>query len=188
GQAPERLIDSYHVERKHAALENIKNSARSADFLTPRSPAHALFRDAVLDLAETHAFARPMVNSGRLSTPAVYHGSPLNGLDEMAGAALGQPGSPCPDAPVADGYLLDHLAGDFVVLGVGFDVPERLDAQGVAVRGLTVAPTAMLRDRLVGGAECGVLLVRPDQHIAARWRKLDLAAIRAAVDGALAKD
>ncbi|MEM8855632.1 MAG: FAD-dependent monooxygenase, partial [Pseudomonadota bacterium] len=34
GKADERLLDSYHQERKLGALENIKNSTRSADFLT----------------------------------------------------------------------------------------------------------------------------------------------------------
>jgi 3-(3-hydroxy-phenyl)propionate hydroxylase len=33
----------------------------------------------VLDLSERYEFARPMVNSGRLSVPCTYDGSPLNG-------------------------------------------------------------------------------------------------------------
>ena len=38
-----------------------------------RAPCRALFRDAVLELARRHPFARRLVNSGRLSVPAVLH-------------------------------------------------------------------------------------------------------------------
>ena len=37
----------------------------------------ALFRNAVLTLAADHGFARKLINSGRLSLPAVLSGSPL---------------------------------------------------------------------------------------------------------------
>ncbi|MEO1798213.1 MAG: FAD-dependent oxidoreductase [Pseudomonadota bacterium] len=160
GDAPEALVQTYHEERKAAALENIKNSSRSADFLTPRSPAHALFRDAVLDLVEDNAFARPMVNSGRLSTPCTYFASSLNGEDALPGAPdQTKPGAPCPDAPLDDGFLLDHLGGAFTVLGLGVDVP-----------GLSLgAPSQALRSRYLGEAPEGVYLIRPDQYVVARW-------------------
>ena len=64
GEAPETLLDSYDTERMQAADENILNSSRSTDFITPKSTTSRLFRDAVLDLSEHHAFARPFVNSG----------------------------------------------------------------------------------------------------------------------------
>jgi 3-(3-hydroxy-phenyl)propionate hydroxylase len=69
GRAPDTLLDSYDTERIHGADENILNSSRSTDFITPKSDVSRLFRDAVLDLSEHHAFARPLVNSGRLSLP-----------------------------------------------------------------------------------------------------------------------
>ena len=37
GKAPESLLDSYDVERVHGAEENILNSSRSTDFITPKS-------------------------------------------------------------------------------------------------------------------------------------------------------
>src|SRR3546814_10324608 len=41
GLAPETLIDSYATEREQAADENILNSSRSTDFITPkRSEEH----------------------------------------------------------------------------------------------------------------------------------------------------
>ena len=72
---------SYAAEREHAADENILNSSRATDFITPKSDISRSFRNAVLNLARTHAFARTLVNSGRLSLPATYADSPLNSPD-----------------------------------------------------------------------------------------------------------
>jgi 3-(3-hydroxy-phenyl)propionate hydroxylase len=64
----------------HGADENILNSTRSTDFITPKSEISRIFRDAVLDLSEHVCiqFRPPLVNSGRLSVPCTYDGSPLN--------------------------------------------------------------------------------------------------------------
>ena len=63
GKAPETLLDSYDDERVHGADENILNSSRSTDFITPKSEMSRVFRDAVLDLSERVEFARPLVKS-----------------------------------------------------------------------------------------------------------------------------
>ena len=68
GQAGQELLESYNEEAVTTADENILNSTRSTDFLTPKTTVSKAFRDAVLELASTEAFARPFVNSGRLST------------------------------------------------------------------------------------------------------------------------
>ncbi len=178
GQAPETLLDSYDTERRQAADENILNSTRSTEFITPKSGVSRLFRDAVLDLAQEHAFARPLVNSGRLSLPSVYDGSPLNGEDALPGGpARARPGAPCPDAPLADGYLLDRLGGQFTLLAINRDSPGRIDSGAVPlpVVHLTSAddPSGAVRDRYLGAADGAVYLIRPDQHVAARWRAPD---------------
>jgi 3-(3-hydroxy-phenyl)propionate hydroxylase len=97
GRAPERLLDTYSDERTFAAEENILNSTRSTDFITPKSVVSKVFRNAVLELAEQHAFARKLVNSGRLSVPAFYTESPLNtpDVDSFAGDMV--PGAPMDD-------------------------------------------------------------------------------------------
>ena len=51
GLAPEALLDSYDAERVHGADENILNSTRATDFITPKSAVSTLFRNAVLNLA-----------------------------------------------------------------------------------------------------------------------------------------
>jgi 3-(3-hydroxy-phenyl)propionate hydroxylase len=81
GDAPDRLLDSYDAERVAAADENILHSTRATDFITPKSAVSRTFRDAVLSLARRHPFARKLVNSGRLSVPAVLSRSPLNTPD-----------------------------------------------------------------------------------------------------------
>ena len=100
GKAPDALLDSYDSERVFAADENILNSTRSTDFITPKSEASRAFRDATLELAKDCAFARRLVNSGRLSVPSTYRESPLNTPDSDAFDGLMVPGAPAADAPV----------------------------------------------------------------------------------------
>jgi 3-(3-hydroxy-phenyl)propionate hydroxylase len=76
GLAPERLLDTYSAERHAAARENLEVTSRTERFLSPQSPAERLLRRAVLGLAREHAFARPLVNSGRLSVANPYPDSP----------------------------------------------------------------------------------------------------------------
>ena len=86
-----------------------------------------MFRNAVLDLAKDHAFARPLVNSGRLSLPCTHDGSPLNDDDALAGGpARTRPGSPCPDAPLDEGQLLDQLGNHFTLLGINTNTEDLL--------------------------------------------------------------
>jgi 3-(3-hydroxy-phenyl)propionate hydroxylase len=199
GAAPEALLDSYDAERVPATDENILNSTRSTDFITPKNAASRAFRDAVLELSADHAFARHWVNSGRLSKPAVLAGSPLN-TGEKAGAAL--PDAPLHDATGAQTWLLHRVGGDFTLLVYvdnGSALPEETDLADTAVpiRVLPIAPPAdpprsgalididgSAAERL-GLAPGHWVLVRPDQHVAARGTVLDLAAVRAAQARAL---
>ena len=185
GRAPESLLDSYDVERIHGAEENILNSSRSTDFITPKSEVSRLFRDAVLDLSEHYPATRPMVNSGRLSVPCTYDGSPLNGPDHDGMPKRTRPGSPMVDAPTAQGWLLDRLPARFHLLTIGADAPERLDVDGIEVVRVALDgaddPQGFIRERYLGDAISAVYLVRPDQHVAARWQSYDAAAVAAAV-------
>jgi 3-(3-hydroxy-phenyl)propionate hydroxylase len=75
-QAPERLLDTYDAERQPAARQNLEVTSRTARFLAPQSAAERILRNAVIGLAREHAFARPLVNSGRLSIGNPYPDSP----------------------------------------------------------------------------------------------------------------
>lgn len=177
--APDRLLDTYNTERVLAADENILNSSRATDFLTPKSAISKTFRNAVLDLAKNHAFARPLINSGRLSVPSVYDGSPLNTPDALPDAPpRSRPGAPCPDAPLGDGYLLDNLRGGFTLLAINIDVPE--PPENVTLLKLS-AQDDLIAERYLGKAAAAVYLIRPDQHVAGRWPGYDISAVTAAL-------
>lgn len=193
GKAPETLLDSYNEERTFGADENILNSTRSTDFITPKSKMSHVFRNAVLTLAEHHEFARPMVNSGRLSVPCTYDGLSLNGPDVLAGGpARTRVGRACPDAPLSAGFLLDQLGDGFTLLTIDAKAPEEFEAGGIAVSCLAVSvaddATGALAERYLGAATSGVYLIRPDQHVAARWGNYDETSLRAALIKACGKE
>ncbi|PLL12167.1 FAD-dependent oxidoreductase [Tabrizicola sp. TH137] len=188
GAAPDSLLDSYDAERVHGAEENILNSTRSTDFITPKTPVSRMFRNAVLDLAETLPFARTVVNSGRLSLPCTYDGSALNGPDHPQMPPRTRPGSPCPDAPLAGGWLLAQLGRGFTLLGIGIEVPPQLTLHGLAVDGLTLDPSPELAARYLGDVPGAVYLIRPDQHVAARWDRFESAALGQALARAIGKE
>ncbi|NML17181.1 FAD-dependent oxidoreductase [Azohydromonas caseinilytica] len=189
GQAPLALVDSYHAERAWAADDNLLNSTRSTDFITPKSRASRVLRDAVLQLAESEPFARRLVNSGRLSTPTPYQNSPLNTPDEPDFAGPMRPGTNCADAPVTrdgqPGWLLNHLHDGFTLLCFGAPGAREIGIDGVTARVLCVGSDIQDAEGLLAqryDARPGtVYLIRPDQHVAARWRALDETKVRAAL-------
>ncbi|UCV08154.1 FAD-dependent oxidoreductase [Dechloromonas denitrificans] len=209
GQAPAALLDSYGEEREFAADENIMNSTRSTDFITPKSKTSLTFRNAVLTLARDHAFARALVNSGRLSVPSYLTESRLNTPDGSAFAGDMVPGAPMDDSPMrengSDFWLLDRVGQRFMAL-VHVSDPAALDAAtarrfkaladaGIPLEVVLVSPTAgqapeglrVFEDYTGRFAERydsepgTVYLLRPDQHVAARWRSFDATRLKAAL-------
>ena len=208
GAAPDALLDTYADEREFAADENLRNSTRSTDFITPKSEVSRLFRDAALQLSRHHAFARTLVNSGRLSTPSTLDDSALNTPDADRFQGHLHPGAPAADAPVRlpdgrMGWLLRQLGPGFTLLmatSPGADeLPPGLEADDlpVALKVLTlVQPGTRAGDGSLEDVEGRVatrydltpgsaVLLRPDQHVCARWRRPDAQAIRAALRRAL---
>ncbi|SMG55263.1 FAD-dependent oxidoreductase [Paraburkholderia susongensis] len=220
GKAPDALLDTYASEREFAADENIRNSTRSTDFITPKTPVSRVFRDAVLKLSRHYPFARQLTNSGRLSVPAVLRDSPLNTPDRECFDGAMVPGAACVDAPVhmddEPAWLLRQLGEQFT--GVLFcDERGVGEAARAALNALRAAPIPLklvivrqgeARDdasalahlpaniRAVHDTE-GLAstrydakpgtfyLIRPDQHVCARWRQLDADAVEHALKRAL---
>ena len=184
--APASLLESYCIERRAAARENILNSTRSTDFITPKFPASRAFRDATLSLARDFPFARALINSGRLSVPTAQAGSPLDTPDDDTGWGRGPgPGRAMLDAPTGkegEGWLIDGLGPEFTVLTFADEQARVVDLPREATC-LCIVGDGLARQRY--DARPGTTyLIRPDRYVAARWRRLDVAAIATALQRA----
>ncbi|MDW0361191.1 FAD-dependent oxidoreductase [Halomonas venusta] len=214
-QAPKTLLSTYNTERQHGATENLLNSTRATDFITPKSHISQVFRDVTLELAEKHAFARSLVNSGRLSMPCRYDSSPLNTPDVDGGPSELRPGSSAKDAPIRLGeqnaWLLNQLGNGFVLLLDGRiddghataplrELSELLDRHtdlrlvvvgpapdefGALPRTTMIDDTEGLVTQRYGLKAGGGYLIRPDQHVTARWHTVTAHQIEDALDRAL---
>ncbi len=192
GHATPALLDSYDAERGQAAAENALLACRSQAFITPRTAQGRVLRDAVIELAREHEFARILLNTGRPSTPTSYTATPLALADDEPFAAGPAPGAAAPDGPLGDGgFLLDGRGDGFLAVlfapepeavtgGVeaGLVQDAAASVRGIAVDHVVVPPgrrTQTLRDRW--GAHGGATyLLRPDAHVIGRTRSVSRAA------------
>jgi len=203
GDAPDALLDTYASEREAAADENIRHSTRSTDFITPKSDVSRVFRDAALRLAKDCAFARRIVNSGRLSTASVLHDSSLNTPDRDAFNCALVPGAVAADAPVCfagrNGWFLQRVGSSFagVLFGESSDALTALKVLRPQMKLVLIVPAGsdvksregievledvkgLLAQRF--DAQPGTFyLLRPDQHIAMRARSLEPRTVREAL-------
>jgi 3-(3-hydroxy-phenyl)propionate hydroxylase len=213
GLAGPQLLANHSAERVGAAREIISEAGKSTRFMAPPSPGFRLLRDAVLSLSLSQEFVRPLYH-WRTSRPHEYTHSMLNSKDDdnalfKCGPAHGAP--PQNVRLAATGgegdFLLDHLGGGFDLLYfTDTDLPEALQQVIHAVRatGLPLNVTAVgaaqpvsgatqhlpdadghLRARYGVPAHGGAYLLRPDQHVCARWLTLDAVRLQAALTTAL---
>ncbi|MDH3760890.1 MAG: FAD-dependent oxidoreductase [Gammaproteobacteria bacterium] len=205
GKAPQALLDSYCEEREAAADENIMNSTRSTDFITPKSSTSHAFRDATLELSKRFEFARRLTNSGRLSDAAVLADSSLNSPDDGEFDSQLVAGAVMSDAPVKTGsgeaWLLNAFGNRFQLM-LYVDNIEDFDGSDLEVLRDDAIPVDTVIVYRSGEAAAGVnalfdargmvaerydardgsaYLIRPDQHIAARMREASVDRIRQAV-------
>lgn len=210
GLAGEKLLANHSAERVGAAREIIDEAGKSTRFMAPPSAGFRLLRDAVLSLSLTQAFVRPLYH-WRTSRPHAYTHSMLNSLGDdnalfKAGPAHGAP--PQNIRLAANDFLLNHLGGGFDLLYFtdAAAIPEALEkvVQAARTQGVPLKVIAVGANQPVAGADqtladteghfrqrYGVLangaayLLRPDQHICARWLTLDATRLQAALNTAL---
>ncbi|MFD0668627.1 FAD-dependent monooxygenase [Ramlibacter sp. MAHUQ-53] len=211
GHASEKLLANFSAERVNAAREIIDESGKSTRFMAPPTRGFKLLRDAVLSLSLSQDFVRPLYH-WRTSRPHEYTRSALNaaGDDNLLFRAGPAHGAPPQNVRLgADDYLLDHVSGGgftlLYVAGAGGipaplrDVADTVRARGVPLKLIAVGaagpvegadlalPDAdgRLRRRYGMEAAGAAYLLRPDQHVCARWITLDATRLRAALDTAL---
>lgn len=195
GQAPATLLDSYSAERQPACAQNLQVTSRTARFLAPASRAEHTLRRAVLNLARHHAFARPLVNTGRMSVANDYvpsawlpeggrsvqnvplahaDGTPTSVMQLLRAGTrfLGLWLQPDGDAARSAAAQLRELPLDLHPIGDGCALR---DAGGALARHLGT----------LGGDAGRFFLVRPDAYLAATLVDVTPQAIRAALHTAL---
>ena len=210
GLGSQQLLANYSAERVGAAREIIAESGKSVRFMTPPTHGFKLLRNAVLSLSLQNEFVRPLYH-WRTSRPHEYTHSMLNSRGDdnalfNAGPAHGAP--PQNVRLAADDFLLDHLGGGFDLLyfteaeSIPAALQEVVDAaraKGVALRVTAVGaaqPVAgadqtfadadgHFRARYGVRASGAAYLLRPDQHVCARWLTLDAVRLQAALNAAL---
>jgi 3-(3-hydroxy-phenyl)propionate hydroxylase len=194
--APPAVLDSYDEERHEAAQQNVRVTNRTARFLRPVEGAEKVFREAALGLARQYAFARQLINTGRMAIANPYTRS--SACDATGGQSVQNVTFLWPDG--SSGTLNDLLgwAGGRLLLLVfgdaGAQCLERLRALGetAPVRSVQVldaderaAVIEHVRDprgHLQGA--CHVFghawaLIRPDSYVAATGESVDSTLIHA---------
>ena len=210
GLAGPSLLANHSAERVGAAREIIHEAGKSTRFMAPPAGGFALLRDAVLSLSLTQQFVRPLYH-WRTSRPHAYTHSVLNSCDDDNHLFTAGPGHGAPPQNIrlaANDFLLDHLGGGFDLLYFtqAQAVPAQLmqvvgkaRARGVPLRILAVGASQPVqgaddtladadghfRQRYGVPASGAAYLLRPDQHVCARWLTLDAARLQAALDAAL---
>lgn len=197
GASPAGLLDSYSSERVFAAHENIAQARMSTLFMTPPTTGYAVMREAALSLAVRHDFARALVNP-RQTTAITFPDSPLSMPDRDTWANGPAPGATLPQCPVTlrhgnraeAGHLLDAIGLKPILYWFAGDRPPpqlaSLPCDLVAIGG-TPGPNLSLDDHagraraLLDGSPGAAYLVRPDGHVAARFRTAETAAVTAAL-------
>jgi 3-(3-hydroxy-phenyl)propionate hydroxylase len=196
GRAAPSLLKSYHDERHEAATYNVLVTNRTARFLRPADGAERVFRTAAISLAKRHAFARQLVNTGRMSAPNTYSRSGVcmpTGGQALQNVALqwadGSPGEVADLLHWAQGRLLLLVFGTLSVMSVR---QLKQLANQTSVRCVQV----VRQDHLINAKEhvidpaghlsgcvghAGWALVRPDSYIAATGNRFGAALTQACV-------
>jgi 3-(3-hydroxy-phenyl)propionate hydroxylase len=192
GEADARLLDSYSPERRGATLDVFANASKSTRFMTPPTRGWRLAREAALSLSLKHEFPRGLANPRQMQ-PYTYSGSPLTPYAGREAEFTGGPvcGSVAPNARLGDGsYLLDRAGNGMTAILFCVGRPDaeqaallaqlgRIDKRFVSIvvsSGTTASAANTIADgggeiaRLFAAVPGTLYLLRPDLHIAGRWK------------------
>jgi 3-(3-hydroxy-phenyl)propionate hydroxylase len=210
GLAGPSLLSNHSRERVGAAREIIEEAGKSTRFMTPPTRGFQLLRDAVLSLSLTQEFVRPLYH-WRTSRPHEYTHSMLNSRGDDNALFTQGPGHGAPPQNIRlgnDHFLLDELGGgfDLIYFTDAPAIPQELQIsiKTIQGRGIPLRVTAVSSGHPVDGADQtltyanghfrqrygvqasgGAYLLRPDQHVCARWLTLEPSRLEAAFFDAL---
>ncbi len=203
GHATPALLASYHAERHEAAKTNVQVTNRTARFLRPADGMERVFRTAAISLAKRHAFARSLINTGRMAVANPYSASPLADASLALSISVQNVALRWADQSSASLNTLLRWAGPHALLLVFGNVQGQLSAQDVLrLRQLALTSGARIVQVASGpqqviareavldqhkllsqacsidalgdqSAQCRWALLRPDSYLCARGSSLN---------------
>ncbi|MDM0106746.1 FAD-dependent monooxygenase [Variovorax sp. J22R24] len=195
GVSAASLLDSYSQERIAAFHINAESAMRSTEFMSPPSRGFDLLREAALSLSGAHREIANLINP-RQTQAVCYDASALSSdSDELASGP--HPGEVMPDQPLARGlHLTDRLRPNFTVLVLNMRGTDAALAADIATAQAGPVPVVMHElppgsaeesvFQALGAEQGAIYLLRPDGHVAARWRRVPQGALLRALARAAA--
>jgi 2-polyprenyl-6-methoxyphenol hydroxylase-like FAD-dependent oxidoreductase len=174
GWAAPEVLDTYTIERKAAAEENLRVTGATMDFLVPGTPEQWDVRRRALESAIDNPDAPNLVDSGQLAAPFDYADSPLTTAAPNSASGELHPGMLFPDATVRieglpeidrlrllfGGPLIALTTGDANLLATADVAPlEVFELAEIDVNGIIAASTHLPAN--------STAVIRPDGHLAA---------------------
>ncbi|CAM5405493.1 FAD-dependent monooxygenase [Eoetvoesiella caeni] len=199
GHANAALLDTYSSERVADARQICVDAGRSTRMMAPPTRGFQIMQQAVLSLSLDNEYPRGLLH-WRTSHPIDYADSVLTLVDPQDNLfeAGPRPGAPAQDARLdtqnaGKGFLLDHFEPGFQVLVFGANESQwaaaREDVRSLRDRGLKVRLWSICSDSvqradadvalndpqgnaqaLWGASDGAIYVLRPDQHVASRWK------------------